>query len=528
MKQFFYTLFMLLFLLACTNSEEFLDSIAEDAEELPIDPPNDDTDNEEEDDDSGDGEGDGEGDGSGDGEEDGSGDGEDDGTGDEEEDDSYYGEVKAFPSAEGAGAYSIGGRGGAVIPVTTLDDGNYEGTFRWALNQTYPRTIVFRVSGQINLNSGIYISGPDKGYLTIAGQTAPDGGITIAGDYLYFNNMTDIILRHFRVRQGAGKPNDAITVTGVRRFIADHLSVSFGGDEAFSVTDGAQIVEDVTIQRCLFGESKTGNIIGANPSQDRANNAGDFSFHHNMSVHISHRFPNTSGNGNYEIANNVIHNWRYRLTRVVGEPRLNHLNNYYSKGPATQIRINTIMNKITISNGVIPKIYTAGNLVLPNTLTDASADNWFTWTVFVNSGNYSQNDPAPSNMKIESAHAPLGVPITLQSARNAYQSVLSDVGANKRLMANGTVEENQDDLDRQYIQDVKNQTGPSTYRSSNEWTYPMLRSGAPYQDTDLDGMSDDWEIAKGLDPRNPEDRNGDKNGNGFTNLEDFLNRIDLE
>jgi pectate lyase len=515
MKQFFYSLFMLVFLLACTNSEEFLESIQEDAEEVPVDPPKDDDNNDDENNDEGDGSG----------EEDNN----DDGNNDEgnEEDDAYYGEVKAFPSAEGAGAYAIGGRGGAVIPVTTLEDGNYEGTFRWALNQPYPRTIVFRVSGQINLNSGIYISGPDKGFLTIAGQTAPEGGITIAGDYLYFNNMTDIILRHFRVRQGADKPNDAITVTGVRRFIADHLSVSFGGDEAFSVTDGAQIVDDVTIQRCLFGESKTGNIIGATAANGRENNAGDFSFHHNLFAHISHRFPNTTGNGNYEVVNNVIHNWRYRLTRVVSAPKLNHVNNYYSKGPATQSRINTIMNKITISSGVVPQIYTAGNLVLPNTLTDPSADNWFTWTVFVNSGNYTQNDPAPDNMQVQTAFPPLGVPLNVQSAEEAYQSILSDIGANKRLLADGSVEENQDDLDKQYLEDVRNKTGPSVYRTRDQWVYPTLRSGTPYQDSDLDGMSDEWEIAKGLDPNNPEDRNDDENGNGFTNLEDFLNRIDL-
>lgn len=482
MKQFFYSLFMLVFLLACTNSEEFIDSLQENANGLPGNPPNNDN----------------------------------------------QGEVKAFPSAEGAGAYSIGGRGGAVIPVTTLEDGNYEGTFRWALNQPYPRTIVFRVSGQINLTSGIYLSGPDKGYFTIAGQTAPEGGITIAGDYLYFNNMTDIIIRHFRVRQGADKPNDAITVTGVKRFIADHISVSFGGDEAFSVTDGAQFVDDVTIQRCLFGESKTGNIIGATATDNRENNAGDFSFHHNMFAHISHRFPNTTGNGNYEVVNNVIHNWKYRLTRVVSAPKLNHLNNYYSKGPATQSRIVTIMNKITIANGVTPKIYTAGNLVLPNTLTDPAADNWFTWTVFVNSGNYVANDPAPTNMKASNPFPSLGAPLTIQPASEAYESVLADVGANKRLLADGSVVFGLDDLDQRYIDDVRNQTGPEIYKTRAEWVYPTLRSGTPYQDSDLDGMPDEWEIANGLNPDDPQDRNGDKNANGFTNLEDFLNQVDFK
>ena len=100
--------------------------------------------------------------------------------------------LPAFPGAEGFGSDTPGGRYGKIIFVTNLhdttnvDSPDYPGSLRWALMQTWQenpddpfaqrRIIVFRTGGIIKLVDKIVITHP---YVTIAGQTAPGGGIVL-------------------------------------------------------------------------------------------------------------------------------------------------------------------------------------------------------------------------------------------------------------------------------------------------------------------------------------------------------------
>ena len=145
----------------------------------------------------------------------------------------------AFPSAYGAGAYTTGGRGGIVVHVTNLNDrGN--GSFREALLMTVPRTIVFDVSGVITLSSYVQMRAINSN-VTIAGQTAPEGGITIDGNRLYLTHVDNIIVRHIRFRGGITAKglgynmNDSFSSLGnITNQIFDHCSFSWDGDESAS------------------------------------------------------------------------------------------------------------------------------------------------------------------------------------------------------------------------------------------------------------------------------------------------------
>jgi len=166
-----------------------------------------------------------------------------------------------FPGAEGIGAYTTGGRGTSSVPttvfeVTNLGDINSPGSLRYALSATAAyRTIVFRVSGTIHLTSRLAI----RGNTTIAGQTAPGGGICLA-DYPVVISGDNVIMRYVRVRMGDKNQNkgkvdgsggdDALGNLGNKNLIIDHCSVSWSSDEALTVYRG----DSVTMQWNLVSE----------------------------------------------------------------------------------------------------------------------------------------------------------------------------------------------------------------------------------------------------------------------------------
>lgn len=446
-------------------------------------------------------------------------------------------ELKAFPSAYGAGAYATGGRGGTVYHVTSLRDDGSEGTLRWALGQSRPATIVFDVSGIINLESWLTLSGRD---VTIAGQTAPVGGITLTSTSkarVRGQDIENFIVRYIRLRP-LESGDDAFEFYGNREgafnIIMDHISASYGGDETMSLR-GAQ-THHITYQRCLIAEAKTGSLFGDSSSPEFSQ---DNSFLNSLFWNISHRTPNTASNGRVDIINNVIQNWQYRLTYAHGDTQLNHIGNYYAMGErsslgSSQIQLNAVNSSYDHS------IYTAANRIDKGTFEDPDADNRALWVEF-ESGR--QTVMAPFSEFTDTPYPLLGPAMPIRSAQQAYADVIEDVGANASLEADGSVTFYTDANDTDYLavmrqgegayeayemyDDVRSWFGESRYAAfvASISDVPAHTRPADY-DTDRDGMPDVWERATFGDLSR--DGSDDLDGNGYTDLEEFLNKVDTD
>ncbi len=422
--------------------------------------------------------------------------------------------IPAFPGAEGAGAQTVGGRGGRVIEVTNLNDSG-PGSLRAAVEATGPRTVVFRVGGTIHLRSPLKISEP---YLTIAGQTAPGGGICLA-DYQLSIDADEVIVRFLRVRLGdtSEKDMDAIGSRYHKNIIIDHCSASWSIDECVSLYRG----ENITVQWCLISESlrESTHIKGAHGfggiwGGKRA------SYHHNLLAHHSSRNPRIAGREPFvqlvDLRNNVIYNWGYNSCYGgEGDVRINLVNNVYKPGPATRENVRArLTNPYEGDEGPegLERWWIAGNLVMG--APDVTADNWL--------GVHPGNDLPINHFRAE---GPFEIaPIHTDSAARAYQRVLEHVGA---------ILPSRDTYDKRIVAEVE--SGTATYGGSygegsgiidSQKTvggWPELASGQPPADTDRDGMPDAWEKRYALNPADPADGPKDRDNDGYTNLEEYLN-----
>lgn len=425
-------------------------------------------------------------------------------------------EVLAFPEAEGYGKYTVGGRGGVVYEVTNLDDSGV-GSLRAAVQASGPRTVVFRVSGTILLNSSLNISNP---YLTIAGQTAPGDGICLRRHTLNIN-ADQVIIRYLRFRYGDEIQNDAdaVSMRYRKNIILDHVTASWGDDETLSLYHG----ENITVQWCLISETLnrggTHGFAGIWGSQFST-------FHHNLVAHcVSRNMRFASGCGYTDYRNNVIYNWDYNSAyggeaHQVNDSRtppiefslVNLVNNYYKPGPATDASVNArIVNPTyrTVKTDY-GQFYVAGNYIVGNAAV--TADNW-------NGGVNPQG--GSGDLPLVKLNAPWpAMAINQQSAVDAYASVLAHAGCSKPV---------RDALDLRLIGEVSG--GTATYGASGiiesqaeVGGWPVLNSTAAPADTDHDGMPDAWETNRGLNPNNAADRNTVAS-NGYTMLENYLNEL---
>ena len=455
--------------------------------------------------------------------------------------------ILAFPGAEGAGAYSFGGRGGRVFVVTNLNDDG-EGSFRWACEQGGPRIIVFNVAGIIQLKSPVSIRAP---YVTIAGQTAPGDGVCIAGETVEVDTH-DVVIRYMRFRRGATdvtRRDDALGGSGVGNIIFDHISTSWGLDENISMYrhmydpgDGSEAQKlptvNITIQNSISSEALNtynhafGSTIGGHNS----------TFMRNLwSSNIS-RSPSIGMDGDFGFVNNVVFNW-WNRSADGGDHKseFNFINNYFKPGPVTPLDqpighriLKPEPNRDKADSNHFGKVYVHGNIMEGN--DRVTKDNW--------DGGVQIREMPDAGIYTKDIRVDTPFPIaklTIMSAADAYNYVLENSGATLPV---------RDAVDRRIVEQVK--TGriqyteggktaigtayttlnlpDETYRKgiithpSQVGGYPEYK-GTPYKDSDNDGMPDSWEIEHKLNPKDASDAVTDRDGDGYTNIEEFLNSV---
>jgi hypothetical protein len=384
----------------------------------------------------------------------------------------------------------VGGRGGSVYVVTTLNWSG-PGSFHEAITATEPRIIVFRVAGVINVPSEGAFLGEANSYVTVAGQTSP-GGITFAGApgaflHSYQNDFHDAVFRFLRFR---GRGNyDGISFSQAHHLVFDHCDFSGGADEAFDITSSHHVtLQWSTVTNSTASQGGKGSLIAYAPT------AG-FSLHHNLYAHHALRFfPHMHwGNGGVpstgaviEFSNNVGYNSADQAAMYLNDAEnagalaFNVVGNHVKGGPNTPGGAYAFGLVPGASLYAVDNVYPGYDLFSPfRVLTPLS----------------------------ERAAAP---PITIHSSSEVFDVVLDKAGAFPR-----------DPMNERVAQEARSGTGQLEKQDD-----PYLTTSWPAPtDTDLDGMPDDWETERGLDPSDPADAASDRDGDGYTNVEEYVNGV---
>lgn len=392
----------------------------------------------------------------------------------------------AFPGAVGFGAYATGGRAGTIYHVTNTNDSG-AGSFRDAVSQPN-RIIVFDVGGYINLLSAVSA----KSSLTIAGQTAPGGGIGLMGAELSFYGQNNIICRHLRVRQGGSNTSQSginlgasSSTSPASNMIFDHTSVAFGQWDSIDAVNTA----DFTVQYCIIADP-INQQFGAHVEGSNA------SYVNNLWVNGHNRQPLAKADTVY--INNVVYNYQAGYTTADTGGIFSHdiINNYFIAGPSTTSAGDDFYQFDTAQS-----VYASGNLL------DSSKN-----------GTLSGSSTAPGgDTVLSSPWSPVTTTIPTATTLSAYRIDVSSAGALPS-----------DQVDQQVISTVTSlgtvgrifdSVADSGLGNSG---YGIISGGAAAVDSDGDGMPDYWEKAVGLNPNDSSDAMTIAS-DGYANIEHYLN-----
>ena len=400
-----------------------------------------------------------------------------------------------------------------MLRVTNLEDSG-PGSLRAAIEAKGPRTIVFDVGGTIRLKKPLVVR---NGQVTIAGQTAPGGGITVRDRH--FEIAADhVVVRYIRARLGdeSAVESDAFTISRGRRIIVDHVSASWSIDETLSSGSDYETarddLRDVTVQWSIISESlrKSVHTKGEHGygSLLRGGRGARMSFHHNLWAHHAARMPRPgnyltpekdSVGAYYDFRSNVFYNWggsqagyNHDSGDKASRTFYNFVDNAYKSGPATKKRI------AFDDRNPLARAWFAGNSMDEVVPRDP-------WSLVTGRADAAYRLAGPLAMP----------PVTRDPALRAYERVLAGAGASHA----------RDPVDARVVESVRRSTGSLIDSQKDVGGWPELASGSPWKDSDGDGMPDDWERSQGLDPAAAADGKADRDGDGYTELEEWMNAL---
>jgi len=443
--------------------------------------------------------------------------------------------LPAFPGAQGYGSDTPGGRGGAVLVVDSLADDGSEGTLRWALEQPYPRIIVFRVAGLIQLERLLPIGGRrgrdfpgdnPYSYVTVAGESAPGEGITLSGYPLALqNDVHDVIIRHLRIRapvvdQRQGSIGDGIQFAGASNVIIDHVSVSWSADEGISLESSTLASNhDVTVQNSLIAEGlfNGGHPSGRPHSRCMIASDGSFnvSFHHNLMMSCNKRSPRAGGNSALGQADAPLVDIRHNLIYNFGKHGIS-----FGRGA----RVNIVGNVIRPGPDSPP----SGYAVFVTDREDEGTAGYLAGNCLSNYDPQQDRDvrdcPQEQFSLVDSRFdvtviergAPFDVPRIEPYGEDTEAYLLERAGALPRDGTDLTLVE-------QYL-DFDGRLGADDLTQSEVEIVEPAAGLAPL-DADADGMADAWELARGLDPSDPADAATSFGADGYTAIETYLHGL---
>lgn len=440
----------------------------------------------------------------------------------------------AFPGARGHGALSTGGRDGTIMLVTNTNNSGANSLIDAVESTTTPRAIVLRAAGYIESVGQMVAT---VGGMSIVGQTAPGGGITVrraipnpAGIKglltIAPDDIANFIVQYLTLRNGEGTVNQAVAirVRGGNQIIIDHCTVGWGKDDQFQFHKpvGTHELRNGTAQRCMVHDAlqshSTGLKVTANSDAglDDVRKTYDITFWRNLIANCTHRAPTlntgkddeTQGD---EAINNVTYNYRNKgLQTHEGLSICDVVHNVFLTGPGTDADRSGDLTPIEIllednggdfaNFGRHASIFLEGNISPDEGLGDSTQDYWNSLITHEIDNEFPDKATFERTTKLTAA---LAVPEVL-AAESVQADVLGDVGNNGRLEADGTLTARQDTRMAGVIDDVNDRTGPSTGTNWDEVAdfggWPTLDAGTAWTMTSNDGIADTWKTNNALDP----------------------------
>lgn len=411
----------------------------------------------------------------------------------------------AFPGAQGFGKNATGARSGSVYHVTNLNDTG-TGSFRDAVSASN-RFVVFDVGGYIQLDTAVLV----KSNVTLAGQTAPGGGIGFRGGEISFANQSNIIMRYVRVRPGsetASNEDDALSLYRAKNAILDHCSFEFAPwNNIGGVSDDWQTypVTNITFQDCIIADP-TYQQFGAHCESV----SSDWAWYRNIFANSHNRNPLAKTNTVF--VNNLLYNYSAGYTTHTSTSfKHDIVNNYFVMGPASSGTDNTWFQVDKNQS-----IYYAGNLKDTNLngALDGAATTpyWYQGEGTILSSAWSPETKAQAPLEPASA-ARVAMSMAGPLPRDPMDALIISQALTLGKGTTGT---------------GANTAGPagSLYTSQTETGlsnngYGSIASGTKPTDTDNDGMPDNWERANGSNPNTNDAMT--KAPDGYALIEKYVN-----